>query len=657
MALFNLQGVSKFFGDVEVLRDVSMQLDRGEKAGLVGANGTGKTTVLRIILGLESLDYGEVFRTRGLSIGYLSQRPELKAGMALWDYLEKSAGDILELKQKISDLEQQMASLEGRENPEKLNELMERYGKLTQLFEQRDGYQIENRIREVAFGLGFKEEDLLRQLESFSGGEKTRGRLAALLLQEHDLLLLDEPTNNLDLDAVQWLEKYLASWRGSLLVVSHDRFFLDSIAEKIFFLDSGQVKPYRGNYTAFAAQRSLEEKAREKEYEKQQEILEKERRFIQTATADERTKKQARSREKRLEKIQPVNAPSSRKTMTLGFDYAGRSGEIVAALEGVSKYFGSTKMVFSHVDLEVRWGDRIAIVGPNGAGKSTLLKILTGEDFCTRGSVRLGPSVRMAYFDQEQRQLDPDLTLVESIMEASGMLEKEARNYLGRYLFSGDEVFKKIRDLSGGEKSRLALARTALAECNLLILDEPTNHLDIGGMEKLESTLAEYPGTLLLVSHDRYFIFRVASKVLEVRDGRVRLYKEGYHQYLESKAREQEQEDSSGFSVREQARSARRQQREREKMERQRAIEAKRQERRARQHVEELEYQVQEEEKYISDLEKQLADPAVYDDFEQARKIMEELSAARERVSELLKEWEDAAEALEDTSYSDQGKP
>ncbi len=656
MALFNLQEVSKFFGNVEVLRNVSMQLNRGEKAGLVGANGTGKTTVLKIILGLERHDAGEVVSARGLSVGYLSQRPELAAGMTLRAYLENAAGDILNLKQKLSHLEQQMASPDERENPEKLNQLMERYGKLTQLFEQRDGYQVENRIREVAFGLGFKEEDLPRQLDSFSGGEKTRGRLAALLLQEHDLMLLDEPTNNLDMDAVQWLEKYLASWRGSLLVVSHDRFFLDSIAEKIFFLDSGQVKPYRGNYTAFAAQRSLEEKAQEKEYEKQQEILEKERRFIQTATADERTKKQARSREKRLEKIQPVNAPSSRKTMNLGFDYAGRSGEIVAALEGVSKYFGS-KLVFSQVDLEVRWGDRIAIVGPNGAGKSTLLKILTGEDICTRGSVRLGSSVRMAYFDQEQRQLDPDLTLVESIMEASGMLEKEARNYLGRFLFSGDEVFKRIRDLSGGEKSRLALARTALAECNLLILDEPTNHLDIGGMEKLESTLAEYPGTLLLVSHDRYFISRVASKVLEVRDGRVLLYKEGYHQYLESKAREQEQEDSSGSSAREQARSARRLQREQEKMERQRVIEAKRQERRARQQVEELEYQVQEVEKYISDLERQLADPAVYDDFEQARQIMEELSAARERLSELLKEWEDAAEALENSSYSDQGKP
>ncbi len=652
MTLFSLRNVAKYYGEVEVLSDVSMQLDKAEKAGLVGANGTGKTTLLKIIKGLENPDDGVVHTARGLSTGYLSQRPELVSESTLWHFLEQSAGEVVELKQQLSDLEHQMASKNARENQELLDELMVRYGRLTQRFEQQGGYSAEHRIRDVAYGLGFSLEDFSRQVVHFSGGEKTRVQLASLLLQEHDLLLLDEPTNNLDADAIQWLEKYLASWRGAFLVVSHDRFFLDRVAEKIFFLDCKQLKAYRGNYSAFAAQRQLEQASQEKEFEKQQDLLEKEKHFIQTAKADERTKRQARSREKRLEKIAPLNAPSTpNKSMKLGFDFSGRSGDIVVSLENVSKTF-DTNPLFSQVNIEIRWGDRIAIVGPNGAGKSTLLKIITGEGSCTEGTVRLGPSVQVAYFDQEQRHLDPELTLAACIIQASGMIEKEARNYLGRFLFRGDDVFKKIRDLSGGEKSRLALARTALMESNLLILDEPTNHLDINGMEKLEATLVNYPGTLLLVSHDRYFVSRIASKIIEVRNGRVTLYKQDYQRYLEQKAVQQEETGgSSEPTPRDKARFARKEQQEKEKAEKQRMLVRKREQRRVKQHVDELEFQVQEAERQVEELEKQLAAPDVYDDFYQARMIMEELSAARERVKALLYAWEEAAEALENMLY------
>ncbi len=647
MALCSLRDIAKSFGEVEILSGVSMQLEREDKAGLVGANGSGKTTLLKVIMGLEKQDKGEVLTARNLSTGYLSQRPEIRAGITLGNYLERAAGDIVQLQEMLAALELQMASTAARENPDLQNDLLDRYSKLSQHFEQQGGYSAEHRVGEVAYGLGFKKEDFTRLVEGFSGGEKTRVQLASLLLQEHDLLLLDEPTNNLDADAITWLENYLASWRGALLVVSHDRFFLDRVAGKIFHLENRQVKTYRGNYTAFAAQRELEQRSESREYERRRVFWEKEKRFIQNARADERTKRQARSREKRLEKTQPVPAaPGSSQTMGLGFDFAGRSGDIVVSLENAGKAYGSKK-ILGGVNLEIRWGDRIAVVGPNGSGKSTLLKLITGEEPCTEGGVWLGPSVQLAYYDQDQGQLDPESTLVESIMETSGMMEREARHYLGRYLFRGDEVFKKIREISGGEKSRLALARTALGKNNFLILDEPTNHLDISGMEKLEATLVDYPGTLLLVSHDRYFVSRIATKIIEVRKGCATLFNESYPQYLERRARRQDDVVSGNSTAPGQARSARKEQREREKIERQRTLAKKREQRRVMQYVDELESLVQQAEKQVEALEVQLAEPAVYDDFEQARIIMGELQEARMQMQELIKAWEEAAEKLE----------
>jgi ATP-binding cassette subfamily F protein 3 len=649
MSLFSLHNVTKFFGENEVLSSVSMQLEPGEKAGLVGANGTGKTTILKIIRGKEEYDGGKVFRSRGLSIGYLSQQPEYIFGATLQQYLELAVGDLADLKQKISFLEQEMASTEAKENPKTLGELMHRYGRLCSLFEQRGGYALEHRLRDVASGLGFREGDFSRRVEDFSGGEKTRVQLAALLLQEHDLLLLDEPTNSLDSDAIEWLEKYLTAWRGSLLVVSHDRFFLDRVVENIFLLDNKQVKKYKGNYSAFSRQRQLEQETELKEYYKQQRLISKEKSFIQNAKAE--TKRQAHSHEKSLEKLQRLSKPARQKSMNLGFGFAGRSGKIVVSLDNVGKSFGAKK-IFRGVTAELRWGDRVAIVGPNGAGKSTLLRIITGNESCTEGSVRIGANVRIAYFDQEQKTLAPDSTPLEIIMGASGMNEKEARNYLGGYLFQGEEVFKKVQDLSGGEKRRLALAQTALKESNFLILDEPTNHLDIASMEKLEATLVNYPGTLLLVSHDRYFLSKTASSILELRGGRATLFRGNYLEYLERKALLQQEKENQPASPQELAKIRRQEEREKAKKERQRLLALEREKRLARKKVDEVELQVHEAENMVSQLEKRLADPAIYNEFEKAREIIEELNTARERVKTLLEAWEKAAKALEDLENS-----
>lgn len=645
MSLLSLHNITKSYGENEILSSVSMQLEPGEKAGLVGANGAGKTTLLRIIMEMEEIENGGIFRSQGLSIGYLSQRPEQMARASLWQHLESAAGNLTALKDKLGLLEEEMASTQAQKDQKLMQELVHRYGRLSHFFEQSGGYTLEHRLREVALGLGFTEDDFPRRVEDFSGGEKTRVQLAALLLQEHDLLLLDEPTNSLDFDAIQWLEKYLAAWRGALLIVSHDRFFLDRVAKIIYFLHGKQLKKYHGNYSIFSKQRQLEEAREKKEYSQQQKLFRKEKDFILNAKAE--TKRQAQSREKRLEKLQKLNKPEEQKNMNLEFDYIGRSGKIVAALESVGKSFGA-KNIFWGANVELRWGDRLAIVGPNGAGKSTLLRIITGEEPCTEGSVQIGSNVRMAYFEQEQKQLGPDSTPLDIIMETSGMAENEARNYLGTYLFRGDEVFKRIRDLSGGEKSRLALARTSLMESNFLILDEPTNHLDIAGIEKLEAALLSYPGTLLLVSHDRYFLTKIASSILEIRNGRVTYYKGNYQEFLEDKDSKQEENDLGRISPQEQAKARRREERELARINRQRLLALEREKRQAQQQADDLESQIQKAENVVSQLEKQLANPAIYDEFEEARAVIEQLNASREQVEILFEAWEKAVQTLEE---------
>lgn len=632
MSLVNVHGIVKYYGETPVLNGAGLQLEPGEKGGVVGPNGSGKTTLLKIIAGLLEPDAGAVHIARGVTAGYLPQEPNLLTAGTLRRYLEKPLQGLIQLKKEIEKVEKEMAAV-SREDEARLERLLERYGQMTAQFEESGGYQAEKRLKIIARGLGFEESDLDRELSTFSGGEKTRASLASLLLQEPDLLLLDEPTNYLDLDALNWLEKYLREWKGALLVVSHDRFFLDRVTGRIFVLQGLKVKSYNGNYSAFMIQREAEGAALERQYLKQQEMLAREERLIRESKADERSKRQARSRQKRLDRIKPVEKPGEGDKFRLTIDYAGRSGKIVFSFDEVALSY-CEKEVFSGLSLEVRWGDRAALIGPNGAGKSTVLKLIAGEIKPDRGRIRLGPSVKVVYFAQEQSQLAPENTLLEEITGSSDLDLKEGRRHLAKYLFRGDDVFKKVKELSGGEKNRLALARLALDDGNCLLMDEPTSHLDLPAVEELEKSLKKFPGTLIVVSHDRYFLQHLANRVLELKDGRLSSFDGSFKAYLEYKERSEAEKENKFEEAKEVKKLRREKHRKRQ--------EELKKKKKLKEKLAGLEKEITGVEAEIASLEETLSDPASYGDHNRLRELGGELETAREKLACLLKTWEKA---------------
>jgi len=641
LSLLNLSQINKSFGAETILSAVTLQLQPGEKAGLIGPNGSGKTTLLKIIAGEMEPDGGAVHLARGTSLGYLPQEPRRLAEGTLRRHLEHPLSHIFSLQEEIAALEKEIAAHSaGQGDPPP--ELLERYAVATARFETEGGYQVENRLLSVARGLGFSEDDLSRDLSTFSGGEKTRARLAGLLLRELDLLLLDEPTNFLDLSALQWLEKYLRDLTCGLIVVSHDRFFLDRVAGYIFAMDKGTVKSYSGNYSEYRRRLELERLSKDREYKKQLLLKEREERLVREAKADERSKRQARSREKRLAKMEAVGRPAEERRFRAGLNYSGRSGRLAVVFEKVGKSYNNDPL-FEDLSFEIRWGDRIALVGPNGAGKSTLLKMIAAEIEPSSGCIRLGPSTRVTYFSQEQEHLDPRLTLLETITEASELDIKAARNHLGRYLFRGDDVFKQVRDLSGGEKSRLALARLALGSGNCLLMDEPTSHLDLPAMEELEKALADYPGTLIIVSHDRYFLRGLANRVFAMGGGALRIFEGPFEEYLT--VQENEPVMEKGQENQEEAKKGekrRRQEEHRRRREEQKRV------RRLKDEQARLEKEIEEKEEEIGRLERVLSDPASYGDHKQLAELGCELEGTKESLSALMERWEEITARLED---------
>lgn len=657
MPLLTLSQIKKSYGVDTVLSGISLQLQEKEKAGLIGPNGSGKTTLLKIIAGEIEADGGELHLSRGAAVGYLPQEPPVIPSGTLRSHLEHPLQHIFKLKADIASMETAISA--GAEGEEKgggaLQKLLEQYAALTARFEDAGGYQLESKLNGVARGLGFAPEDFDRDIAGFSGGEKTRARLAGLLLQDLDLLLLDEPTNFLDLTALDWLEKYLRDLSCALLVVSHDRYFLDRVAEKIFAVSGHKIKSYSGNYSSYQKKLQLENLSAEREYRHQQLLKEREERLVREAKADERSKRQARSRQKRLDKLEPVDGPSSRQqSFKLGFGYTGRSGRKVITFQNVTKTFGGVenneenrglgsapqKEIFSALDFEICWGDRIALIGPNGAGKTTLLKLIAGSIKPTAGTISLGPSVAVLYFDQEQELLRPRQTLLETITEASDFDIGQARNHLGRYLFRGDDVFKRVGDLSGGEKSRLALARLALSSGNCLLMDEPTSHLDLPALEELENVLQNYPGTLIIVSHDRYFLKGLANRVFELDNGQLKTYNQGFEQYLE-------EEESTPSRPLKDGESKEDEKKKRQEEHRRRQVEQKRV-RRLKDEQLRLELEITQREEEIERLEELLSDPARYGDHSELAAFGAELEAAKTALAALLEQWEDTAVQLEE---------
>jgi ATP-binding cassette subfamily F protein 3 len=525
MSVITASGVGVSYGAHDVFGELSFDVPPGAKIALVGPNGSGKTSLLRVMARMDRPSAGQMHWARGLSIGFLPQIPDLPDEGTLWEEMLKVFEHLLRQAEELRKLEELMAQPEAGQDG-----VMERYGQALEAFELAGGYTYELEIKRVLTGLGFDATDYRRPLTQLSGGQKTRALLARLLLQKPDLLLLDEPTNHLDIAAVEWLEGYLKEWPGAVVVVAHDRAFLDHVVDRVWELNWGRLESYPGNYSKYVVLKVERVARRRAEFERQQQFIAKEEDFIQRNIAGQRTR-EAQGRRKRLERLERFERPRERKQVGLDIKASGRSGDLVLGLYELAVGYERRAPLFTCEEVELRRGQRVALIGPNGSGKTSLLRTVLGEIRPLRGRVRIGASVYLGYFAQARSDLNPDHTALEALLEAKEMPISQARGMLGRYLFSGDEVFKRVGDLSGGEQSRLALARLTLQGANLLLLDEPTNHLDIPSQEVLQNTFAEFEGTILLVSHDRYLINALSTTVWAIVDEGLYAFKEGYGEY------------------------------------------------------------------------------------------------------------------------------
>jgi ATP-binding cassette subfamily F protein 3 len=532
MSLLIGSGLSKWYGPNEIFSGLSFSIPNKARIGLVGANGVGKTTLLRILAGLEESSAGAIRLARGAKVGYLPQRPEIHSNRSVWEECRSAFDELVTLQAELHLLEEEMASGDGGE------ETLETYGRLQARFEHRGGYTFETRVRQALDGLGFSPSDYRRPLDQVSGGQRTRVFLARLLLTDPELLLLDEPTNHLDIQAVEWLEGYLREWDGAVLIVSHDRYFLDQAVDDIWEMTPG-LEIYHGNYSAYLTQREERYRRRLEEYEAQQALVEKESEYVRRNIAGQNSN-QAKGRHKRLERLLEtarVAAPIQPRALRFQLTPALRSGDLVVRTQTLGVGYQDEKRVLFRVpDLVLRRGECAALVGPNGAGKTTFLKTILGQIPPLEGAVTLGAALQVGYFAQAHEGLRSERTLLDEIQGAAPQMRiSEIRDYLAKFLFSGEDVFQKVGTLSGGERGRLALAVLALSSANLLLLDEPTNHLDLPSQEVLQAVLAGYNGTALLVSHDRYLIDALATQVWEVLpgSGRLRVFEGDYSQYKE----------------------------------------------------------------------------------------------------------------------------
>ena len=539
MSLITANNLGKFYGADEVFGGISIAIPAGARIALVGPNGAGKTTLINILAGIDLPTNGAVHVARDARVSFLPQRPELAGDHSLWREQLKAFADLREMEAELALLERQMA------DAEQFEVALETYGPLQAEFERLGGYDYETKIRIVLSGLGFTTAEYETPLPQLSGGQKTRALLCRLLLEEPDLLILDEPTNHLDISAVEWLENYLASYSGAVLAVSHDRYFIDNYAKTVWEIEYKRLQIYRGNYSDYLKQRSLQRETLRHEYYWQQDFIRKETEFIRRHMGSRRTA-QAKGRLKKLETMKKRGAilesgPQQRRKMYIDMDDYQRSGDQVIATRDLSIGYESCSPLLSIPDSLVLRGETVAVIGPNGVGKSTLMKTLCGDLPALAGEVRLGAKVKAGYFAQAHEKLVVSNTLVDEIIAVKPMLISEARDWLGRFLFSGDDVFRPVSSLSGGERGRVALAKLALQGANLLLLDEPINHLDIDSQEVLQAVLAQFNGTILLVSHDRYLIDALATQIWEMTPGKLEVTYGGYQEFLRKRNRRLQQ--------------------------------------------------------------------------------------------------------------------
>ena len=635
--ILSCQNLSKTFVDHPILKQASFQLEEHEKAAIVGVNGAGKTTLLKMIIGQLPADEGLIT---------LAQQSDLSSSHTIYEELLSVKQDLVSMEQQLRDLEESMKHCEGTQ----LEEIMNRYTRMTHDFEVKGGLLYKSELTGVLKGLSFLDEDFDKQISTLSGGQKTRVSLAKLLLQSPDLIILDEPTNHLDIASISWLETYLRSYKGAVLIVSHDRYFLDRIVTKVIAIENGLVRSYAGNYSDYAAKAAMLRKAAVNAYLKQQEEIHHQQQVIDKLKSFNREKsiKRAESREKMLDKMELLEKPVEiRDDMHLKLTPQIISGNDVLSIEDLSKHFGSLTL-FEHVDIEIKRGEHVAIIGDNGTGKTTLLKIINELESMDSGQIRLGSKVEIGYYDQEHHVLHSEKTLFDEISDDyPALTNTQIRNTLAAFLFTGDDVFKKISELSGGERGRVSLAKLMLSNANFLILDEPTNHLDITSKEILEQALNDYEGTVLYVSHDRYFVNQTATRILDLYNKQFYSFAGNYDYYLEKKdvveqpsgaVQPNGQTTTAGANT-DAAESASDSKLSWQQQKEEQALKRKKENR-----LRKCEDDIAALEDEIAQLNEQMADPAIATDVAKLQELSKKQTALQETLEQRYEEWEELSE-------------
>ncbi|MFZ5644609.1 MAG: ABC-F family ATP-binding cassette domain-containing protein [Bacillota bacterium] len=639
MVVLQASMVSKSYGTKVIFENVGIVVQAGEKAALVGPNGAGKTTLLKILSGQMKPDFGEIIRPGGYTLGCLAQDGGLSPGCTVMEEMLSVFKPLIDQEKALRNIEKKMGDKEILENALMLKQLSDEYSILSEDFRNRGGYEYRANIRAVLHGLKFGEEYYGKSTDTLSGGQKTRLAMARLLLSRPDLLILDEPTNHLDMETLSWLEKYLQAYSGSILVVSHDRYFLDTLVDTVYELDRGRLRKYTGNYSRFISLKAEERERERKLYEKQQGEIARKEDFIRKNIARASTTGRAQSRQKALEKINLLDKPADHKSAKFSFSAEKSSGREVLKVNNLTVGYRDTPLA-GGIELLIERGEKVAIIGPNGTGKSTLLKTLAGRLKPLKGHLLLGTNVDVGYYDQEQARLEGENTVLDELWNRFPFMdEKDIRGLLGRFLFSGDDVYKTVDKLSGGEKARLSLAILMLKKANFLMLDEPTNHLDIYSREVLEGALSQFDGTILFVSHDRYFLNKLATRVMEIADSGVLAFPGNYDDFTQKKSQLGSVADPAKGRVPEEKEKAR--------LSYQRDKEARRLTEKIKRRITETEKAISETENTISSLEEEIYLPEVNSNLELLIKKNAELEKLKQDLESFYIEWESLTSELD----------
>lgn len=640
--LLQVSNISKSYGVSAILSHISMQVLEKERIGLVGVNGAGKSTLLKIIAGEISADSGEIHKAKDVRLGYLAQNSGLQSDRTIIEEMRAVFAKLIETENELRELEIKIADPVLHSDEKKYADILERYAKRSDWFREQGGFEINTRINSVLHGMGFGDFDPNTPISTLSGGQKTRLALARILLQAPDLLMLDEPTNYLDIETLTWLESYLRGYPGAIVVVSHDRYFLDAMADTIIEIERHSAKRYTGNYSRFLELKAAEYETNLKHFEKQQDEIEKMEQFIQRNIVRASTTKRAQSRRKALEKMDRLDRPlGDLKKAHFTFEIERMTGKDVLTVENLSVSFpGREKPLFQNVNFKLNRGETVALIGPNGIGKSTLLKSLVGQLTPSSGTIQFGAHVKLGYYDQEHTRLNSQNTILEEVWGTYPHLEEaRVRTVLGNFLFSGEDVLKRISSLSGGEKARVSLAKLMLAQANVLILDEPTNHLDLYSKEVLESALLDYEGTLFFISHDRYFLNKMAERIVELGPTGVQHFLGNYDEMLDKK-REIEEAEQEALEARNLSKKSASSTEAPPANSYEAEKQAKREERNRQRKAEQLESEIASLEEQITHLEEQLIDPEVFGNYLKVQELQTEIEAKRTALANAYEQWE-----------------